>query len=405
MTSDTAFVWVWLPEATEPVVAGRLDQQGAVTAFTYGRSYLANPDAISLYEPELPLSAGEHLPISGEIAGCIADAGPDAWGRRVIEHGRSTQAQESSAIDYLLASGSNRIGALDFQRSASDYLPRSADPPNLDELATAADAIEHGAYLNPEISTALLHGSSVGGARPKVLLSGETGDRIAKFSSTTDSFPVIKAEFVAMRLAHLAGLDVALVQLTSAIGKDVLLVDRFDRSRTGTRQLMVSALTVLELHDADGMAGRYATYADLADQIRKRFTKPDATLHELFGRIAFNILVSNTDDHARNHAAFWDGHALTLTPAYDVCPQRRTGGEAAQAMAFGRNGERLSQIKQLIDHAAVYHLDPHQAADIAQRQIATIEDNWDDVATEAELAPVDRDRLWGRQFLNPYALE
>lgn len=84
-------------------------------------------------------------------------------------------------------------------------------------------------------------------------------------------------------------------------------------------------MAILELHDADGMAGRYGSYVDLAVQIRSRFTEADVTLRELFSRISFNILVSNTDDHPRNHAAFWDGHNLTLTPAYDICPQNRTG--------------------------------------------------------------------------------
>ena len=103
------------------------------------------------------------------------------------------------------------------------------------------------------------------------------------------------------------------------------------------RRLMVSALAILKLSE---MTSRYATYPDLADIIRARFTDPTATLRELFARIVFNVAVGNIDDHARNHAAFWDGTALSLTPEYDLCPQPRSGNEVNQAMSVGRHGER-----------------------------------------------------------------
>ena len=151
-------------------------------------------------------------------------------------------------------------------------------------------------------------------------------------------YPVVKAEYTAMELARRAGIDAAPVELAQALGREVLMVERFDRTHRGARRMMVSALTILQRHDAHGIAGRYATYADLAHQIRSRFTDADSTLREMFSRIVFNILVSNTDDHASNHSAFWDGANLTLTPAYDICPQARAGGEAAQAMAFGSDG-------------------------------------------------------------------
>ena len=168
--------------------------------------------------------------------------------------------------------------------------------------------------------------------------------------------------------------------------------------------MMMSALTILELHDAYRMAGRYATYTDLAHHIRSRFTDPDATLRELFSRITFNILVGNTDDHPRNHAAFWNGADLTLTPAYDICPQARTGGEVAQAMAFGPDGDRMSQVARCITHAPTYHLTPEQAREIVDHQITVIRNEWNTVCDRAAMTETDRRRLWGRQFLNPYAL-
>ena len=115
-------------------------------------------------------------------------------------------------------------------------------------------------------------------------------------------------------------------------------------------------------------------------------------------------LVGNTDDHARNHSAFWDGESLTLTPAYDICPQPRAGGEAAQAMAFGADGDRLSQVARCVAHAGHYHLTPQQARDIVDHQIAVIQDQWNEVCDLAKLPAAERHRLWHRQFLNPYAL-
>jgi len=408
MTSEPqrVFVWVWLPGATEPVVAGRLDPVGPIVNFTYGRSYLERENAIPLYLPELPLEPGQISPLVGDIAGCIADAGPDAWGQRVILNRMIGQADaettELGPLTYLIESGSDRIGALDFQTSPTEYVPRAMDHATLDELAESAERVEKEIPLSPELDQALLHGSSVGGARPKALLGDGEATLIAKFSSTTDTFPVVKGEFLAMKLAQRAGLEVAPVRLTKAHGRDALLVERFDRPGSGQRRAMVSALTMLGLDEA---GARYGSYADLADLVRARFTEPRATLRELFSRIVFNILCSNNDDHPRNHAAFWDGEALTLTPAYDICPQLRSGGETAQIMAIGRDGWRMSQVAGCVEHAPTYLLSEAEAREIIDSQIETIEGQWDEVCDLAELAEGARVAFWQRQFLNPYSLE
>ena len=402
---DRAYVWIWLPGATEPVVVGRLDDRGAIVTFTYARSYLERAEPMALYLPELPLQRGELQPLSGEIAGCVSDAAPDAWGRRAIEHRRGDAYSDLPILTYLLESGSDRIGALDFQVSASRYEARLGDSASLTEVAEAADHVDRGEPLTPALHRALLHGTSVGGARPKALIADGERGMIAKFSSSTDPYPVVKAEYIAMELARRAGIDAARVELAQALGREVLMVERFDRTHRGARRMMVSALTILECHGAHGIAGRYATYAELAHQIRARFTNADSTLREMFSRIVFNILVSNTDDHARNHSAFWDGADLTLTPAYDICPQLRTGGEAAQAMAFGPDGDRLSQVARCVAHAGHYHLTAQQAREIVDQQVATIRTYWDEVCDIAETSHADKERFWGRQFLNPYALE
>ena len=164
---------------------------------------------------------------------------------------------------------------------------------------------------------------------------------------------------------------------------------------------MVSALTILELDENEA---RYASYEDLATAIRHRFTNPTPTLEELFGRVVFNILSGNTDDHARNHAAFWDGRILSLTPAYDICPQGRTGGEASQAMLITGN-KRLSQLTVCLEAAPQFLLSEERARAIIEAQLAVIRAQWSAVCDEAGLTEVDRRFLWGRQFLNPFALE
>lgn len=409
-----AFVWVWLPGETEPVVAGRLEADSGKIQFTYGRSYLERvadqPPAISLYEPELPLKAGIMEPMS-DIAmhGCIRDASPDAWGRRVIINkkmgfkGADVDTSELGEMTYLLESGSDRVGALDFQLSPTHYEPRSAKNADLEELIQAAEFIEKGIPLTPEHDQALIHGSSLGGARPKAQIREHDKKYIAKFSSGSDLYNVVKAEFIAMRLAGIAGLNVAPVKLVEAANRDVLLVERFDRERkeeSWSRKAMISALTLLGL---DEMMARYASYEKLAEKIRHRFTGPKNTLKELFSRLVFNILCGNTDDHARNHAAFWNGSELTLTPAYDICPQGRTGNEASQAMLISGNNN-LSRLESCIEAANHFLLSEDDARAISDHQINIIERHWDEVCDEARLSEVDRKLFWRRQFLNPYSI-
>lgn len=411
-TYDEAFVWIWLPGEVEPVVAGRLYDDGSspqMLKFNYGKSYLERENAIPIYLPELPLSSGElPLPSGLSMPSSIRDAAPDAWGRRVIINrkfgakGTAINNHWLSELAFLLESGSDRIGALDFQISPTNYVPRSAKNAALDELLQSAERVEKGIPLTPELDQALHHGSSIGGARPKALI--EDGDKkyVAKFAASNDVYSVVKAEFIAMRLASLAGLKVAPVSLARASGKDVLLVERFDRHRVKggwARRLMVSALTILAL---DEMMARYASYQDLAEIVRHRFANAQETLHELFGRIIFNILCGNTDDHARNHAAFWDGETLALTPAYDICPQGRAGQEASQAMLI-HGGDRMSRLSSCLSAAHHFLLSERQAIETIEAQLRTVAAHWDDICGEADLSEVDRNLFWGRPFLNPYA--
>jgi serine/threonine-protein kinase HipA len=411
MTPQRAFVWVWLPGASEPVVCGRLDVVGDQLAFTYGRSYLARPGAISLFTPELPLRAGRTLPPPDrDTFGCIRDAAPDAWGQRVILSrlaGRLTRDSDTGSLPmltYLLEAASNRIGALDCQVAADHYVPRQGGA-TLADMLEAADRLQDGQAIPAELEPALLHGTSIGGARPKATLVDGGRELIAKFSSTTDPYPVVKAEAAAMELARRVGLNVPACELVSVLGRDVLLVERFDRiPGAGTRRLMVSALTVLGLTE---MTGRYASYPELADQLRK-WAPPgtvSGVLQELFSRVVFNVCVGNIDDHARNHAMFWDGKHLELTPAYDLKPAPRSGGQAAQAMAISRRGDRESRLSVCLDAASEYGINAETARDIIEGQVAIIEADWEQVAGAVGLSVAQSDMMRhgpGAQILNPF---
>jgi serine/threonine-protein kinase HipA len=402
-----AFVWVWLPGETEPVVAGRLSSAGDRLLFNYGRSYLARNNAISLYEPELPLQNGVLPLMPGlKMPNCIRDAAPDAWGRRVIINRKfgkgSVDTAELDELTYLLESGSDRTGALDFQRSADRYEAREGSAASLEELQNATALVEKGIPLTPDLEGALLHGSSIGGARPKAAITSSNKKFVAKFSSQNDLYNVVKAEFVAMRLAKKAGITTASVCLERTAGSDVLLIERFDRKKTGdgwSRRAMVSALTLLGL---DETMARYASYEDLATIIRHRFVSPKTALKELYERMVFNILCGNTDDHARNHAAFWNGSELSLTPAFDICPQSRSGGEATQAMLI-MGEQRGSQISLCLKAAPLFLLSVEEATALVGNQIKTIKKFWTEVCDAAALTEVDRNFMWRRQFLNAFA--
>ncbi len=207
-----------------------------------------------------------------------------------------------------------------------------------------------------------------------------------------------------MELARRAGLHVAPVEIVNAGERFALLVERFDRTAGGHRRRMVSALTILGFNTFPD--GRYATYAGIAHQIRAQFVDPDATLRELFSRISFNILCGNTDDHGRNHAAFVDSTGLSLTPAYEIAPQQRTGKTAQEAMAYTDDiGNRDSRIELLVAAAGIYHLADSEAHNIVAEQVHVIRTYWNDVCDIAELTQSQRYSFMDHQFLNPYAFQ
>ena len=407
MTTSKCYVWRWLPGATDPVVAGELrcDVSGR-QSFVYGRSYLERDNAEAIYEPELPLRAGVHEPSGGlDHFSCLRDAAPDAWGRRVIENrlfgkGEVAAGREVDELMYLLHSGSDRTGAVDFQESASEYVPRTMDAASLDDLSEAAERLATDQPIPPELEGALNHGTSIGGARPKAAIAGEKAKYVAKFSISTDTFQIVKAEYVAMSLAACAGLDVANVSLEKVAGKDVLLVERFDRYPSGPgwcRRSLVSGLTVLGL---DEKWAREASYPNLVDQLRVHGFKFKKDAVELFSRLVFNVLIGNTDDHARNHSFFVEDGTIRLTPAYDITPFPRAGGEAGHGMKITQRSN-LSRLRLCLDAAAGFGLSEEEARSIVSSQVGVILEHFDKLCKQAEMSPTMIGRLRRRAVLNP----
>jgi serine/threonine-protein kinase HipA len=407
MTTSKCYVWRWLPGASDPVVAGELqfDDRGR-QLFFYGRSYLERDNAEPIYEPELPLRSGVHEPIGGlNHFSCLRDAAPDAWGRRVIESrlfGRG-EVDAGHGVDeamYLLHSGSDRTGALDFQTSASEYIPRVLDAASLADLSKAAELLATDQPIPSDLEAALNHGTSIGGARPKAAITGENAKYVAKFSVSTDTFQIVKAEYVAMVLAERIGLDAAKVSLEKVAGKDVLLVERFDRyfdTSGWCRRSLVSGLTVLGL---DESWAREASYPNIVDQMRVHGLKFKKDARELFSRLVFNVLMGNTDDHARNHSFFVEGKTIRLTPAYDITPFPRSGGEAGHGMKI-TSESNLSRICLCLGAAAEFGLSDEEALVIVETQIRGIVEHFDQLCEEVEMTQSMRERLRRRAVLNP----
>lgn len=361
--SASAAVWIFLPDQIAPIPCGRL----AVLAsgyieFRFADAYLQRRDAIALHPSTLALGrAGFAGRREGALPAAIADAAPDAWGRRVIEYRRGALALDE--LDYLLAGTGGRTGALHFQADAEEYSAAPLPAVALADLAEASALLEENAPLPPELEDALLHGTGVGGERPKAAIADDTGHWIAKFSSRTDRYDVVRFEYATMKLAARCGIDTPETRLVKVAGKHALLVRRFDRISQGaraSRRLMLSALSLLQLDDTEA---RLAGYPDFAEVLRQWSRDPARDCQELFRRMVFNLLVGNTDDHARNHAAFWDGERLSLTPAYDLVPTPRAGQEGRQAMRVGAHGPAAT-LSNAYSEAGRFGLLPGEAKQI-----------------------------------------
>jgi serine/threonine-protein kinase HipA len=395
MPSEQCFVYVTLPGQTEPVTAGRyqldVNRDGvAIGQFVYGRSYLERADKVEFDPVELKLRVPAYrtTKLRGNF-GALRDSSPDAWGRRLIEARLGNG--DPTEIQYLLNSPDDRAGALGFGLNLTPPAPvrdfnRTMDLERLmqvaDEIVAAGkdpDAPVPGGTDVVQAEALIRAGTSMGGARPKATVEDDGALWLAKFPHREDSWNNTRVEHAMLVLARKCGLSCAESRITSIGGKDVLLVKRFDRHRADNgylRSRMVSALTLLDADDSPDTRQKWS-YLLLADELRRTASCTQAReLPELFRRMCFNALISNTDDHPRNHAVVAKDRQWSLSPAYDLTPNPMIAVERRDlAMTIGDFG-RYANRSNLISQCGRFLLSEDEALAILDGMMQTIASAW-----------------------------
>ena len=387
--AQEAFVYITLPDQLETVTAGRFviseDRHGvSLGRFVYGKSYLERKDAVAIDPVELKLATGtfETTAMNG-VFGALRDSGPDYWGRRVIE--RHASKARLGELDYLLYAPDDRAGALGFGLNQTPPAPKRDFNKTLDleKLQQVADVLMREEELpatpsHAQIEDLLLMGTSMGGARPKAVVEDESGLWIAKFNRADDAWNNARIEHAMLVLARACGLKAAESKVVDVGGRDVLLVKRFDRKKVRGgyhRARMISALTLLRAEDGQRSRERWS-YVALAEELRRVSAEPSKDAAELFGRMVFNALISNTDDHPRNHALIAKDKDWRLSPAYDLTPTAPISIERRDlAMICGDMG-RFANAQNLLSQSARFLIAPEEAKSIIDAMERTIKDAW-----------------------------
>lgn len=381
---------VFMHTLTGAVPAGRLtmtsEPRASFATFAYGRRYLERGDRAPVDPVQLPLpDPGANVLFRTEEGFAnfngIRDAAPDGWGRYLMY--KALDAREPTEAEILLASGDYRVGALAFgpttERPQRLTPWGEGDAPGehftLEELAAAIELVQSVDELDDNLRRLLTAGSSLGGARPKAVTDVLGQPWIAKFPANDDIYPICRIELATMRLAKRCGLDVPNLDFREVLGRDIYLIERFDRVVTADgvrRRAFASGLTLLGAHESD--VGRHS-YADLAEALRRYGADPRVDLVELFRRMVFNILVTNGDDHLRNHGFLWDHKGWRLSPLYDVVPKPQVGLERTLVLGVGPRGRQAS-LENAIAGAATFGLTPEEATHEALRLVDIVRDEW-----------------------------
>jgi serine/threonine-protein kinase HipA len=412
MTSDKThtecFVYITLPGQLKPVTAGKYvlssSRRGEpIGRFVYGRTYLVREDRVEIDPVELKFGRRDYeTPRLKGVFGALRDSGPDFWGRRIIE--KHVGKAELSELDYLLHSADDRAGALGFGLNQEPPAPRRKFNQTiaLEKLQQIADAIVTDEEL-PEgephapIEELLLVGTSMGGARPKTVVEDANELWLAKFNRHDDRWNSARVEHAMLSLARACGLDVAFSKVVQAGGRDVLMVKRFDRQRIGegyTRARMVSALTLLGTEDSHRGRDRWS-YVLLAEELRRVSDDAKADAQELFKRMVFNALISNSDDHPRNHAILARDRDWRLSPAYDLTPTTPVSIERRDlAMTVGDLGRRAT-AQNLLSQSARFLLNEEEARTIVDQMQSQIEATWYHTARAQGVTEADCERIKG----------
>lgn len=423
MTSNSRewakFVFIHLEGEAEAVPAGRLTilEEGVkpvTSTFVYGTRYARRPNALAVDPVSLPLALAQsqeerlYEPPAGlPLFGAIRDAAPDSWGRRVIENKLKAQPDSLPESVYLSHAGPHRTGALDFRDSPTDKEPagKLPDAKDLKYLLAAADLIQEGQQVPANLEMLFMVGATFGGARPKAVILDGGRQWVAKFPAAGDGFNIPAVERATLELARQCGLRVPetrLVRLPD--GRDIMLIERFDRSslpdgRFGRRHV-VSALTMLRKSEYDAADAQYAHLAEVISALgAKGHVAADKT--ELFKRMVFNILVSNDDDHLRNHAFVWEGEnrGWRLSDLYDVVPKPQVGTERFLVLGVGPASGRLATLDNAMSSSGRFGLHKPQALDIIE-QLAAVVREWR-VYFEAFGVPATECKKISTAFRNP----
>ena len=332
--------------------------------------------------------------------GALRDAGPDHWGRLVIEkHAGKTQLGE---MDYLLQSPDDRAGALGFGLNSVPPAPLRKYNQTLDlaKLQTLADAlIENKIPADPEapqVQELLLLGTSMGGARPKAVVQDKAGLWIAKFNQPDDRWNYARVEHAMLRLARQCGINASESRVDTVAGKDILLVKRFERHQLTdgyARARLMSALTILNSDEVRDARTKWS-YLLLVEELRRIVAEPEKDARELFRRVCFNALISNIDDHPRNHAVIARDADWSLSPAYDLSPSPVVSLDRRDlAMVCGDQG-RFANAKNILSQHARFLMQK----DDAEKTIADIQkqvEHWYDSVRASGVSVKDAETIKG----------
>lgn len=406
MADPSCFVFIQLPGTFEWAVCGRLavrevGRDAFIGTFVYGESYLRRRNVAPLDQFHLPLSdrPREVTRLKG-IPGALRDASPDAWGRRVIQAKLNRPDADISELDYLLNGPDDGAGNLRFAPTSS--VPGASRPFNrthqLQALVDAAQKLEEDGRLPQEVLEQLEPGTSMGGARPKVTVEDQQAIWLAKLPEKTDRWNFQRIEYATLELARAAGLNVCSTRIEKVGARDALMLRRFDRewnpdAKAYARYGLVSGLTVLDAED--GYTGRERwSYLLLADELRRWSSEPDEDRLELFRRMVFNAMVTNNDDHPRNHALLQKDGKWRLSPAYDIVPAPMVSQErrdlALQVGDFGR----AASVYNLVSQPGVFGLSQQEAlAEVDRMRLVVV--GWQDIFKQHGVSALDIEHMAG----------
>ncbi len=395
-------VHIDLAGRTRPVGLVRSNRtRGAEThLFEYLPAWLEDPHRFSL-QPALSLTRGAFAPPAGLVTfGAIGDSAPDTWGRRLMQRAeRRAASREGRAVrtlaesDYLMGvADETRLGALRFRWTGEDTFQapmRSGVPAvvELGRLLQITERILRDEETDDDLRLIFAPGSSLGGARPKASVLDRNGNlSIAKFPKEADDYSIETWEEIALRLARQAGIVTPEHELVEVAGKAVLLSRRFDRTG-GHRIPFLSAMAMMGACD-----GERGSYPEMVDALARHGSGTKAEAQQLYRRVVFNVLVSNVDDHLRNHGFLWAGEkGWTLAPAYDLNPV--PADLKARVLTTNIDLDEGTCSIDLLESAAAYFGLKPGAARVIITTVAKVTASWRSVARTVGVRPAEIDRM------------